>query len=159
LWLITFLIPFFREKISTWTGVSIDGVLLGLLLSISMLMLFLLSLLFPFILKSVGDRFPFDFFGYILFNIPSFRKRYFSEHLEGLENYIKDEKSTTIDSKEVYVPVPATFIINRQEETVTHPVDGLMSLLTKKSNGIKAAIIAPGGQGKSAMLRQLAFQY
>lgn len=159
LWMISLLIPFFRDKISSWIGVSIDSGLLFSLLGISILILILLCLLFPFILKSVGDRFPFDVLGNALLKIPSFRKRYFSKYLEDLENSIKDEKSATIDSKEIYVPVPATFVINKQDEMAVRPVDRLISLFTKEKNGIKAAIIAPGGQGKSAMLRQLAFQY
>ncbi|MBC9931051.1 NACHT domain-containing protein [Chitinophaga qingshengii] len=153
------LMRIFQEQIKTFIGLNVDWSLLSSLLSTVIIILFVTCLLFPAVLRSMGKYFPFDLFAPGLLKIPSFRKRFYRTYCEALVRRVQHEKETTPGAKEVYVSLPAKFIGNGWEEDSWEPVPRLVDLLKNKKSVCRVAIVAPGGQGKSALLRETIYQY
>ncbi len=159
LWIISYLTPFYKDVLQNWMGGSVNIPLFVILLSVTLFLLFVLCYIFPAVLKRLGDLFPFDIFANTFLKIPSFRNRYFSKYLKSLGKKMIDVKSANIESKENYVSLPAIIVSNEKKGSSDIPAKEITSFLFKQKRGCKIAIIAPGGQGKSAMLREILVQY
>ncbi|MDO5978255.1 hypothetical protein [Flavivirga spongiicola] len=114
----------------------------------------------PYMYRQLQSVTPFDLLNSFLKTIPAFKKRYFKEHIESI-NFDKEVNSVNDIKDESYVPIPARFRINGNASIESAPVDKLLELTTnaKHREAPHILIKAPGGQGKSALLRAFVKAY
>jgi hypothetical protein len=100
--------------------------------------------------------------------MPLFRKKYFYDYVKYLTNLIDKEKffggtENNERTKEVYSEIPARFFSPDADEIISKPADEIIERICDKyeepETGICFIISAPGGQGKSALLRATVLQY
>jgi hypothetical protein len=168
LWLVTtsattvtgFLTTSLKDRIDT------DLLLLYLLLSIPVLLA--VGIVRPSFFKSIAGVAPFHLLTPLVSVWPYFRKRYYAEYIHNLVDKLGTEKlgrllvqggSPVIEN---YTPIPAIFFTKGSPEKLQlHPVEELICYVDPAEDETcnHILIVAPGGQGKSALVREFLGQY
>ncbi|QHT65356.1 hypothetical protein GXP67_01030 [Rhodocytophaga rosea] len=146
----------------------IDTGLLLFYLLLTIPAFFVFGIIKPSFFRSIASVAPFHFLAFFVSVWPTFRKRYYNEYLKNLSGRIGIQKQIILRSYNIrpviekYTPIPAVFFTNNfTEQVVAKPVDELISYFDpeKEISCRHIVIIGPGGQGKSALLREFVGQY
>jgi hypothetical protein len=146
----------------------IDTGLLLMYLLLSIPILLAVGVVRPSFFKSIAGVAPFHLLAPLVSVWPYFRKRYYGEYINNLAvklgtekmgRLLADNSRTVIEN---YTPIPAGFFTNGSGEQLhIHPVKELIRYFDPNEEDAcrHILIVAPGGQGKSALLREFLGQY
>jgi hypothetical protein len=145
---------------SPWIGKDfLDSTVLISLLGISLLVGTTLGLLSPMMFRELESIDPFRPFAGLATSIPLVRKRLFASYLARLLDRIDRERQKA--NNETYTPIPIKIKENRKsalDTSACSPAEQICKLLTVSRVEDRATVVieAPGGRGKSALLRESA---
>lgn len=145
----------------------IDTGLLLIYLLISIPVLLAAGIVRPSFFKSIAGIAPFHLLAPLVSVWPYFRKRYYAEYINNLAEKLGTEKMGRLLVQgsspviENYTPVPALFFPKGSEQQMhMQPVAELIHYVDPENEACcHIIIVAPGGQGKSALLREFLGQY
>jgi hypothetical protein len=132
------------------------GLLLGLLAT-SFLVGSIVGFLSPTAFRILEPLEPFKPFAGLAVSIPKVRQRLFTSYSKRLQDRLKKEREQA--NNETYTPLPVRVKESRGVALgpfSAKPVDQILEVLTPQEGcGANVLIEAPGGRGKSALLREL----
>jgi len=143
---------------SPWIGKDfLDSPVLISLLGISLLAGAVLGLLSPKMFRELESLDPFRPFAGLATSIPLVRKRLFASYLVRLRDRIDRERQKA--NNETYTPIPIKVKEGRKsrlDSSACSSADQICKLLTalRMEERVTVVIEAPGGRGKSALLRE-----
>lgn len=116
------------------------------------------GILSPAFFKQIANIEPFRILAIPIASLPPFRRRYAQPYLAHIKGLMSREEIAI----ENYTPIPAAFSQLGVHTTQSEPAKEILRILLSKNNADNAPCInisAPGGQGKSALLRKVLSDY
>lgn len=134
---------------SFWPSLNVNPEALGGALLATLVALVVIGLLHPRAFNAISEHEPFAAISHYAFYLRGFRERYVAEYLDRLQRTIGVLRKNAFH--EDYVRIPATLRSGGGAQAVSdEPELALARLLAAETNIL---IEAPGGMGKSALLR------
>jgi ABC-type branched-subunit amino acid transport system substrate-binding protein len=144
------------ELVQRHLGLNINGLLLLALLFGAFVITNYAGYVSPRMFKEVARIQPFQIIASLALRIPTLRKQYFSGYTNELVRQLEDQTRGARGEK--YVPIPAE--VQERDGIVSadqNPAETIKGMLIKRRPEDRKHIIieAPGGQGKTALLRSV----
>jgi hypothetical protein len=136
-------------------SLRIDTQLFTRLFALFGVVLLALAWFSPTLYRALATIQPFHWITPYLLRWRSMRRRVFTAYVHDLRRQMKEAKEDA--NNEIYIPIPATLQAPGSEvRTVANPANEIANSLTNVSNSKPAVLVeAPGGTGKSALLREV----
>jgi hypothetical protein len=142
--------------LSFLTPYKIDLWLLGALIALTLLLVLVCALFYPPLLAVLAKNCrPIDLFvARFVASRPWFRKRQFACHLASLDWELTTQGENSFNERYVSLPVA---IPRGGDLVLDHPAEAILALLAGKRGEERRSVLimAPGGRGKSALLREV----
>ena len=107
----------------------------------------------PELFKELAQVEPFRRVAPLLLTRVSIRRRFYSDYLTSVERSIKIARAGAYD--EAYVAIPALVRLpSGRESQAIEPARTVADALSSAASGMNVLIAAPGGRGKSALVRE-----
>jgi hypothetical protein len=136
-------------NVSFWPSLDVNPQALGCALLVTLVVLVGIGLLHPRAFNAISEHEPFAAISHYAFYLPCFRERYVAEYLDRLQRTIGVLQKKAFH--EDYVQIPATLRSTDGNEAVSDQPDLVLARSLAEETNV--FIEAPGGMGKSALLR------
>jgi hypothetical protein len=138
-----------------WIGAQgIDAHMFAWLVLGSAVILTLVGLVSTTVYRTLAQIQPFHVITPYFLLLPSMRRRIFAPYVKALRDQL--QLSKRLANSEVYTAIPATIEDQNDKKIVANPADELAKSLTNASRQRPNILIeAPGGSGKSALVREV----